>query len=474
MFSWRFLRAALKKSIGGGCRRAKRRPAVFIQLRIDALEERFVPSVTINGAPDTSPEGTAIALTSTVDPAPVGDVTYSWSVTKDGNAFGTPGTDATFQFTPDDNATYVVTLSVTDDNGVQTATATTDVTNVAPTPTLDGPSVGVRGQTLDFVVGATDPSTVDTQDGFTIQVDWESDGTVDATVDPGGDPNLSHVFAANGVYTVTVKATDKDGDTGVATFPVTIAAVALEPDPCDDTKKALFVAGTDGDDRIHIGPVGNTGKVQVWINGQLMKNGTSKAWEPTGSLIVYGYGGDDNIQVVPATRRSAWLYGGDGDDRLKGGNGKNVLLGGADDDLLLGGNSRDILIGGTGADRLNGGPGDDILIGGTTKFDDDTAALCDIQDEWTFLQRSFDKRVANLRGTGQGQDFLDRKNGDNFLTIEGSTPTVFDDGDPDRLTGAAGRDWYFAKDATDVLTGVTRLDVVNDADVTSGHGHGRP
>src|SRR5262249_22830944 len=148
LFSWRFLRAALKNRIGGGFGCPKCRPAIPVRLQIDALEDRFVPSVTINGAPTTSPGGTAIALTSTIDPAPVGDVTYSWTVTKGTEAFGTPGTDATFQFTPDDNATYVVTLKVTDSNGDQTTSATIDVTNVAPTPTLSGPTVGVRGQTL--------------------------------------------------------------------------------------------------------------------------------------------------------------------------------------------------------------------------------------------------------------------------------------------------------------------------------------
>src|SRR5215212_2654491 len=92
-------------------------------LRLDPMECRVTPShtATIDAPALTGPEGTAVALTSTVTGAPA--PTYSWSVTKDGAAYALPAgtvTDAaTFTFTPDDDAAYVVTLTVTD-----TATAT--------------------------------------------------------------------------------------------------------------------------------------------------------------------------------------------------------------------------------------------------------------------------------------------------------------------------------------------------------------
>src|SRR5262249_20309335 len=72
-------------------------------------------AATIIGAPASSPEGTAISLTSSfVDPN-AGSHSFLWSVTKNGQVFnpGTPVNQTTFTFTPDDNGTYVVTFTVT-------------------------------------------------------------------------------------------------------------------------------------------------------------------------------------------------------------------------------------------------------------------------------------------------------------------------------------------------------------------------
>ena len=86
----------------------------------------IMPSVRIRlvTAPATSDEGTPISLTSTItDP---GDETfgYDWQVTKDGNPY-TSGSGTTLDFTPDDNGTYQVTLTVNDgDGGVGSDSAT--------------------------------------------------------------------------------------------------------------------------------------------------------------------------------------------------------------------------------------------------------------------------------------------------------------------------------------------------------------
>lgn len=63
-------------------------------------------------------------------------------------------------------------------------------------------------------------------------------------------------------------------------------------------------------------------------------------------------------------KKSGILIGGDGDDTLKGKNGKDLLIGGDGDDTLIGGNGKDLLIGGDGNDTLRGGNGKDILYGG--------------------------------------------------------------------------------------------------------------
>ena len=58
------------------------------------------------------------------------------------------------------------------------------------------------------------------------------------------------------------------------------------------------------------------------------------------------------------------LVGGDGKDILLGGEGNDQLVGGNQDDQLSGGDGDDVLIGGGAKDRLNGDAGNDILSGG--------------------------------------------------------------------------------------------------------------
>ena len=63
--------------------------------------------------------------------------------------------------------------------------------------------------------------------------------------------------------------------------------------------------------------------------------------------------GEDNI-----------MNGGDGDDVLYGGpaGGDDMMYGGDGDDRIFGGRGNDTLTGGEGNDRLRGGPGEDTLI----------------------------------------------------------------------------------------------------------------
>ncbi|HKB36827.1 MAG TPA: PKD domain-containing protein, partial [Gemmataceae bacterium] len=187
--------------------------------------DNVAPTATITGAPASahSPESTAIRLGSSVTDPSSADTgtgfTYAWSVTKNGVAYAS-GTAADFSFTPDDNGTYVVSLTAADkDNGTSpTAQATILVDNVAPTAGVSGPTDGVRGQAPTFTVTATDPSAVDQAAGFTFAIKW-GDGSTQTVTGPSGTA-VSHVYTASGSYTVQVTATDKDQGTGTSTIVV--------------------------------------------------------------------------------------------------------------------------------------------------------------------------------------------------------------------------------------------------------------
>jgi len=102
------------------------------------------PTAAINGAPLNSPEGTTINLNSTVTDPSTADVRCRLHLSVDcheerqahsGPSRRTP----TPVFTPDDNATYVVTLVATDkDNASSMDTKAITVFNVAPSPTITG------------------------------------------------------------------------------------------------------------------------------------------------------------------------------------------------------------------------------------------------------------------------------------------------------------------------------------------------
>lgn len=204
--------------------------------------------------------------------------------------------------------------------------------------------------------------------------------------------------------------------------------------PTVNNVTALSVYGTAGNDQIIVNPGSSAGDVSVRLNGTPL--GT---YRPQTLLIIFGLTGNDDIQVAGSVSIPVELHGDAGDDRLKGGDGNDILLGGDGDDLIAGGSGRDILIGGLGADRIVGDAEDDILIAGVTEFDTHSEALALIL---AASNRDYGKRVANLKGTGSGQTFADRLNGNLFLKTAGSDATVFDDTAADILTGSAGQDWF--------------------------------
>lgn len=320
-------------------------------------------------------------------------------------------------------------------------------TNQPPAAAIDGPTDGVRGQTLWFTFSASD-APADEAAGFIFNIAW-GDGalqTISREPNNGAGTTVDHHYHENGSYTLRVTAIDQHGAVSdEAVHSVAITTVAVQPAPCDPTKTSLVVGGTDGNDHIVFHPGEVEGDVVVVLNGVSLG-----PFQPTGRLVAFGQGGDDTIQVSGSLSLSAWLYGDEGNDRVKGGAGHDLLFGGLGDDLLVGGSGRDLLIGGFGADRIVGNSDDDILIAGRTAYDAHDAALCAIMAEWT-SERDYQTRVANLRD-GSGSPEEERDNGAYFLDTEGPDATVFDDAARDVLTGSAGLDWFMFNTEQDKAT----------------------
>ncbi|MCB1219507.1 MAG: PKD domain-containing protein [Planctomycetales bacterium] len=155
---------------------------------------------------------------------------------------------------------YTITVRVSDDKGNEdTATATVTVNAIVVLPTNDPPVAALNAtpdsgvSPLDVLFDAGDSTDTD---GTIVAFDWDMDNDGTFEVLDGGDTQNAQ-FTALGDHTVTVRATDDDGDSSTASATVTVldppvAALSATPDSGDaPLDVALDASGsTDSDGTI--------------------------------------------------------------------------------------------------------------------------------------------------------------------------------------------------------------------------------
>lgn len=149
-----------------------------------------------------------------------------------------------------DDGIYVVTLTVTDSQGLQdTDQCNITVLNVAPIPewtsrSADGTILTPpypEGKEILFEATVTDPGIYDT-----FRYDWDfGDGTV--YLDAG--PTVIHAYGDDKTYTVILTVTDDDGGMGVDDTPP-LPITNEDPVPRIDLPFCIFVEGLDPCDAI--------------------------------------------------------------------------------------------------------------------------------------------------------------------------------------------------------------------------------
>jgi len=395
-----------------------------------------VPEITsVSITPDTINEGQSVTLAGQFADPDVGDaysVTIDWGDGQGDTVIpAVGGRDFTATHPYLDNDPGAITVTVSDaESASAPASVAASVINVAPVvDAINGPALAVPGQTLAFGADFTDVGTLDTH-----TVEW-------TVTDPAGvattltTDTLQLTPDQVGDYTVSVTVTDNDGDSDTAAQEVTVQNIVVAPDPLGTGQTVLFVGGSDRRDKIDFWAGCAPDTIIVTIKDKDLDTCFIQLIAtPIDRIVAFGLGGDDDIKVhrsvgdIPAE-----LYGGQGDDKLRGGQGNDVLVGGAGDDMLAGKNGRDLLIGGDGQDKVVGDNQDDILIGGIYIDQMNRAATAAVMAQWTRTDLDYAQRVADLSSGPGGLN----------------ATTVFDDGVRDRLAGRRGLDWILGNSTED-------------------------
>ncbi len=165
------------------------------------------------GADQIVYEGDTVTFSPTVMDPGSDTFTYEWDF-----GDGSPVSDTPSHIYAD-NGVYTVTLTVTDDDGGEgTDTLTVTVNNVPPLVFVWATQFLPEGDTASFVGNYFDPGTLDT---YVFLWDFgDGSPTVTGTLTP------THVYADNGVYTVTFTVTDDDGGVGSDTVTITVLNIA--------------------------------------------------------------------------------------------------------------------------------------------------------------------------------------------------------------------------------------------------------
>ena len=168
-----------------------------------------------------------------------------------------------------------------------------------------------------------------------------------------------------------------------------------------------------------------------------------------GADVLNALGGDDDVRGGAGNDR---IWGASGKDTLAGEDGSDRILGGLHDDTIDGGLGHDDLFGEAGRDSLDGGDGNDTVDGGDWKDVATGGAGADYVSGGLGNDR--------LDG-GDGNDSVYGGDGNDLAT--GGTGLDYVSGDlgDDRLDGGDGSDFVDGGDGNDVATGGTGADDVS-------------
>jgi hypothetical protein len=209
------------------------------------------PVAHISFTPPSPQSGEQISFSGAASTDPDGVVDrYEWDLDGDGSFETDSGTTASASRSYERSGTYTVGLRVTDDDGDAGETTTqVAVRNREPVAAIDAiPGEAATGETVRFDASeSTDP------DGTVSNYEWDLDGDGGFETDTGSTAQAETAYPKSGDPTVTVRVTDDEGATGVASVgilihnrPPTAAIVSSSSSP-DTGETVTFDASGSAD-----------------------------------------------------------------------------------------------------------------------------------------------------------------------------------------------------------------------------------
>ncbi len=386
--------------------------------------------------------------------------------------------------------------------------------NLEATPLPYAPNAVATTITSTLTLADLDSATLT---GATVQITGYQTGDVLAFTDT---PNITGVYA-NG--TLTLSGADTVANYQVALRSVTYVSSSQSPatrtvgfqvtdgtDPSNIVSRTIGgyvqVVGSTinvyGTPEANVITIADTGSLQVSVDGQ----STLIDWSSVTAINVYGYDGNDTIQINGlATGKALSAFGGMGNDTLKvaasvttavtlqGDDGNDLLIGGSGNDTLIGAIGNDWLNGGEGSDRLVGGVGNDVYAfdNATTNQTDTVVELGEVGTDLLNFATLTTTVTADLSGStsvanmahrivvtgapgqeanfenisgGSANDMLIGNSANNLLLGNCGNDTLKGQGGADQLDGGDGNDTLLGGGGSDYLIGGIGSDWLNGGD----------
>jgi hypothetical protein len=352
--------------------------------------------VVLNGGPSSSTNNYVVDMGNLLGPVTINSTTGTSTVTVNAppgsnvltlSSTQLTGAGETINFNVGSTATNLTVAggSGSSDQLVVQGTPPAPLTakNLAPTVgAITGPAApALISMALSVSAGFTN------LDGNSQTAVWNwGDGSSSAdTVNQTGTTGSvtgSHVYAAVGVYMITLTVTDSTGggaSTAIFTFDV------LKRGVTQFGGQVFIVGGNTTNDVVQISPIGSstTGSTGVQVKGNINSVATATTInQAVTALVIYGFSGNDTIQLANSLTVNATISAGNGNDTVQAGSGNiNVTLGNGNDTVQLGngnntvtlgngndtvllGNGNNVVVIGNGTDTIQAGNGDNLIAAG--------------------------------------------------------------------------------------------------------------